>query len=356
MDHRIPFGQSCTHMTNHSGRIIYDQSLPSEGVTSKVERWRSGVNAALLQSDFTRTEAETFTWSVEAHHFDVFICGHIRSSEQKLINLPYKYDNLNDHFIMMIMIDGGIEGLAGRLAIQLEPGDIIILDLLQPIKLGFKTGHKSSFVDVIYVAFPRVLLSDIDNSCQLHGKIIRQKDFLSRLIASNLIALMNHSANLNNNEVNKVARPVIDFIISGIRASHAPIQPIMMDARLHVITRVCDFILENLRLPALSSELICQKFGLSRSSLYRLFEPFGGIIAHIRKKRIVAATRMLLSPHYRQWKIAEIAYYWQFEPATFNRLFLTTYGMTPNQARKEHHELWALENMNESQVIWLRSL
>ena len=348
--------QISADMTNRSGRIIYDQSLHSEGITSKVERWRSGINAALLESDFTRTQAEIFTWSVEAHHFDIFICGHIKSSEQKLVNLPHKYDNLNDHFILMIMIDGGMEGMAGRLAVELGPGDIILLDLLQPIKLQFKLGRQSNYVDVLYVAFPRALLNEIDNSCQLHGKIIRQKDFLSQLIASNITALMSQSAHLVNSEINKIARPVIDFIISAIRTSHSPVQPFMMDARLHVVTRVCDFIQQNLRLPALTPELICQKFGLSRSSLYRLFEPFGGIVAHIRRKRIVAATRMLLNPHYRPWKIAEIAYYWQFEPASFNRLFMATYGITPNQARKEHLELWALESMNESQVIWLRSL
>ncbi|TKI07648.1 helix-turn-helix domain-containing protein [Martelella alba] len=343
-------------MTNRNGRIIYDQSLSTEGITSKVERWRSGINAALLESDFTRSQAELFTWSVEAHHFDVFICGQIKSSEQQLVNLPHKYDNLNDHFILMIMLEGGMAGSVGRSSVEIEAGDIILLDLLQPIKLQFKAGKHSRYINVLYVVFPRTLLVELDNSSQLHGKIIRQKEFLSRLIASNVTALMSHSASLPNSEINKTARPVIDFIISAIRASYAPLQPLVMDVRLHLITRICDFIQENLRLPALAPELICQKFGLSRSSLYRLFEPFGGIVAHIRKKRIVAATRMLLNPHYRAWKIAEIAYYWQFEPSTFNRLFLAAYDITPNQARKDQLDLWALESMNESQVIWLSSL
>lgn len=343
-------------MTNRNGRIIYDQSFHSEGVGSKVERWRSGINAALLESVFTRSQADDFAWSVESHHFDVFLSGRIRSSEQKLVNLPHSYENLIDHYILMVMVAGGMTGEAGRSAIQLEPGDIVLLDLLQPIKLMFKADRQSRVADVLYVAFPRILLAEIENSCQLHGKIIDHRDFLSKLIVSNLSALLSYSANLDNSEINKIARPVIDFIISSIMTTHAPIQPVTVDVRLHVVTRVCDFIQENLRLPALSSDLICQKFGLSRSSLYRLFEPFGGIIAHIRRKRLIASTRMLLNPNCRQWKIAEIAYYWQFEPATFNRLFLASYGLTPNQARKEHHDLWALENMKESQIVWLRSL
>lgn len=343
-------------MTNHGSRIILDQSLSAEGISSKVDRWRSGVNAALLESNFSRTQAERLTWSVEAHHFDVFICGRLKSTGQSLINLPHKYDNLNDHFILMVVVEGGIEGKAGHVDIELEPGDIILLDVLQPIKMRMKESRKSNYVDVLYVAIPRALLAEIDNCCQLHGRIIPHKDFLSRMIATNIAALMSHSANFSDSEVNQVARPVIDFVISAIRAAHAPIQPIMMDTKLHIVTRICDFIQEQLRLPALGPQLICQKFGLSRSSLYRLFEPFGGIVAHIRKKRIVAATRMLLKPQYRQWKVAEIAYYWQFEPAAFNRLFFSAYGITPNQARKEHQELWALENMNESQVAWLRSL
>ncbi|NDL61962.1 helix-turn-helix domain-containing protein [Acerihabitans arboris] len=343
-------------MTNHKSRIILDKSLIAEGITSKVDRWRSGVNAALLESNFSRTQAEHLTWSVEAHHFDVFICGRLKSTGQSLINLPHKYDNLNDHFILMSVVEGGIEGKAGYVNIELSAGDIILLDVLQPINMKMRESRNSNYIDVLYVAIPRALLSDIDNCCQLHGKIIPQKDFLSRMIATNITALMSHSANFSHAEVNQVARPIIDFVISAIRSTHAPIQPIMMDTKLHIITRICDFIQEHLRVPALGAELICQKFGLSRSSLYRLFEPFGGIVAHIRKKRIVAATRMLLKPQYQPWKVAEIAYYWQFEPAAFNRLFFSAYGITPNQARKEHHELWALENMNESQVVWLRSL
>lgn len=343
-------------MNTLNSRIILDQSLEAESATSKIERWRSGVNAALLESNFSRTEAEYLTWSVEAHHFDVFICGRLTSTSQSLINLPHKYDNLNDHFILMILIEGGIEGNAGHVNIDLGPGDIIILDVLQPIKMKLKESRKLNYIDVLYVAIPRALLSEIDNCSLLHGKVIAQQDFLSKMIASNVVSLMSHSKNFNHSEVIKVSRPIIDFIISAIRATHAPIQPIMMDTKLHIITRICDFVQDNLRAPALSAELICQKFGLSRSSLYRLFEPFGGIVAHIRKKRIVAATRMLLKPQYQQWKVAEIAYYWQFEPAAFNRLFYAAYGITPNVARKEHHELWALENMNESQVVWLRSL
>ncbi len=343
-------------MANHNSRIINDKSLAAEGITSKVDRWRSGVNAALLESNFSRSQAEQLRWTVEAHHFDVFICGRLQSTAQSMINFPHKYENLNDHFILMVVVEGGIEGKAGHLDITLSPGDIIILDVLQPIKMKFIESRQVHYIDVLYMAIPRALLSEVDNSCQLHGKIIYQKDFLSRMIASNMASLMSHSANFSDSDVNKVARPIIDFVISAIRSSHAPIQPIMMDTKLHIITRVCDFIQENLRVSALGADLICQKFGLSRSSLYRLFEPFGGIIAHIRKKRIIAATRMLLKPLYQQWKVAEIAYYWQFEPATFNRLFVSAYGITPNQARKEHHELWALENMNESQVVWLRSL
>ncbi len=343
-------------MTNHNSRIINDKSLITEGITSKVDRWRMGINAALLESNFSRYQAEHLRWTVEAHHFDVFICGRLQSTAQSLINFPHKYDNLNDHFILMVVVAGGIEGKAGRLDINLSPGDVIILDVLQPIKMNLIESRVGNYIDVLYMAIPRALLFEVDNSCQLHGKIIYQKDFLSKMIASNMASLLSHSANFSDSEVNKVARPIIDLVISAIRSSHAPIQPIMMDTKLHMITRVCDFIQENLRVAALGSELICQKFGLSRSSLYRLFEPFGGIIAHIRKKRVVAATRMLLKPQYRQWKVAEIAYYWQFEPAAFNRLFIATYGLTPNQARREQHELWALENMNESQVVWLSSL
>ncbi|TCV98204.1 AraC family transcriptional regulator [Biostraticola tofi] len=340
----------------HPGRIIIDHSNEREKRASKIERWRAGVNAALLDSEFTRSQSEVLRWSVEAHHFNIFICGKLTSTAQMLGNLSSKYDNLNDHFILMILLTGGIEIKIGHYASVLDPGDLIILDILQPMKMKLLESNKTKSIEVIYVAIPRLFLYDAEDGCHLHGKVLEHRDILNRLITSQILSLIDSSPGLSIDDVNRVARPVMEFLVHAIKSSCSQWQPLANDVSEQVLSRVCDFIYANLRLPLLTPELIGKNFGLSRSSLYRLFESYGGIVAHIRRKRITAATRMLLHPQYRHWQVAEIAYYWQFEPATFNRLFAAIYDTTPNLARKEQQKLWALDSVNESQVLWLKSL
>lgn len=343
-------------MKGRNGRIIIDHSVAGESSHSKIERWRSGINATLIQSNFSRSQTESLTWSVEAHHFDIFICGRLRSTAQNLANLAFKYDDLNDHFILLIMVDGGLEGSAGRANFEIGPGDIMLFDVLQPMKMKLRESRQQGLADVLYVAIPRTLLASVADSAQLHGRIIPHGDLLSQLIASQISSLLQNSTTLNIDDISKVSRPVMDFIISAIHSAHDPRRPLEVDAQLHALTRICDFIQQNLLQPSLTPAFIGQRFALSRSALYRLFEPFGGIVSHIRQKRLVGATRMLLHPHYQHWKVAEIAYYWQFEPTTFSRLFQVAYAVTPQQARKQQLALWSLDSMNESQVIWLRSL
>lgn len=75
-------------MKDENARIIHDYTFEGEILSSKIERWRSVVNASLLQSHFTRSQVDILNWSVEVHYFNIFICGHIRATGQTFVNFP----------------------------------------------------------------------------------------------------------------------------------------------------------------------------------------------------------------------------------------------------------------------------
>ncbi|PPD16072.1 MAG: hypothetical protein CTY25_03615 [Methylobacterium sp.] len=52
------------------------------------------------------------------------------------------------------------------------------------------------------------------------------------------------------------------------------------------VEAVCAFIERHLLSPELSPELIAGEFAMSRATLYRLFEPLGGVGRHIRQQRL----------------------------------------------------------------------
>ncbi|MFT4464332.1 MAG: hypothetical protein ACMX3H_05815 [Sodalis sp. (in: enterobacteria)] len=326
-------------MKDENARIIHDNTFEGEIPSSKIELWRSGVNASLLQSHFTRSQVDILNWSVEAHHFDIFICGHIQATGQTFVNFPSHGGDLNDHFLLIIMLEGGIEGNLGRLALSLEPEDILLIDVLQPLNLKLKERRDTSLAHVMYVVIPRQLLVEIDDTASLHGKVIRRGELLNKLIASHVHQLMAYSIDITATEASRIARPVIDFLISAIKTSVSFGQPLIADTRLLVISRICQYIHQHLQLPGLTAELIGQQYGLSRSSLYRLFEPYGGVPPisaknASRRRRVCYCTRAIAAGALPRSPII-----WHLEPATFNRLFITTYGITPSQARKQRQDI-----------------
>jgi AraC-like DNA-binding protein len=83
----------------------------------------------------------------------------------------------------------------------------------------------------------------------------------------------------------------------------------------------------------LTPESICRDLRVSRSRLYRLFEPAGGIYAYIRRQRLVRA-RDALSDNADMRPVGRIAEHWGFvDPSAFSRSFKHEFGMSPKDAR-----------------------
>jgi AraC-like DNA-binding protein len=83
----------------------------------------------------------------------------------------------------------------------------------------------------------------------------------------------------------------------------------------------------------LSSKMLCAALGVSRSRLYRLFEPLGGIASYIRKQRLLR-TRDALSDIADGRSISRIAEQWGFVDASaYSRTFRHEFGISPKEAR-----------------------
>ena len=86
--------------------------------------------------------------------------------------------------------------------------------------------------------------------------------------------------------------------------------------------------------PELGPDSLCQAFRLSRTQLYRLFEPLGGVAAYIQARRLVRAHADLADPGKAPGKIYEIAYRWGLvSEAHFSRAFRRAFGLTPGDVR-----------------------
>lgn len=98
--------------------------------------------------------------------------------------------------------------------------------------------------------------------------------------------------------------------------------------------RIARIIAEKLGDPALTPDKLCRAVGVSRSRLYRMFEPAGGISNYVRRKRLLR-TRDVLADSSDRRPISSIAEEWGFTDAsTYSRMFKLEFGISPKEARE----------------------
>ncbi|EJJ28741.1 DNA-binding domain-containing protein, AraC-type [Rhizobium sp. CF142] len=85
--------------------------------------------------------------------------------------------------------------------------------------------------------------------------------------------------------------------------------------------------------PKFGAESLRRELGVSRSRLYRLFEPFGGVMHYIQHRRLLDAHSALSDPT-DQRRIIEIAEQHCFNDGTeFSRAFRREFGCSPTDVR-----------------------
>ncbi|MGK7863048.1 helix-turn-helix domain-containing protein, partial [Falsiroseomonas sp. E2-1-a4] len=100
--------------------------------------------------------------------------------------------------------------------------------------------------------------------------------------------------------------------------------------------RVRNLIRIHLSSARLGPTRLCQLAGITRSQLYRLFEPHGGVALFIQRERLNAAYRALTDPNDARsiCRIAEAS--GLFDASSFSRMFRRTFGFSPRELRMSH--------------------
>lgn len=111
-----------------------------------------------------------------------------------------------------------------------------------------------------------------------------------------------------------------------IAEAQRPIEASIMD-------RASRTVAQHLANPKLAPDWLCGALGVSRSRLYRIFEPLGGVSSYIRRERL-RKTRDALVDSSDGRSISTIAEQWGFtDPSAFSRMFKKEFGISPGEAR-----------------------
>lgn len=230
-----------------------------------------------------------------------------------------------DHLLVQLLIEGEDALLAGAEENLCRPGDIRIADLARPIETATGPYRNLTLIVPREMVEPGPAMED-----RLHGRVLRREDPTTRLLSDHLRGMLDVADDLPEAAAG-FAQASVGLLTSCLAGAASRTQDLAWIAD-GARSAIQAYIARNLTSPSLTLDEISRRFGLSRSSIYRLFEPIGGVAGHIRRQRLRRAWRRLTTSALPV-RVALLARECGFSSAdVFSRAFRERYGMSPREA------------------------
>jgi AraC-like DNA-binding protein len=233
-----------------------------------------------------------------------------------------------DHFLFQLYGAGtGEIDTEGR-ASKLKSGDLVCFDLSRRLSSSASNLHAVSLV------VPRALVQLPQRTLDLaHGAVIDGNSPMAALLGQQLVALHDATSRLSKDDLplaTTLASTLVTVGLSAACARRLEDRSIMLPMSLQAIR---SYIESNLSHIDLSPDMICRHFAMSRSALYRLFDPLGGVADYIRDRRLERAKLHLGSIGSGRGAVARLALLCGFpSDAAFARAFRQRFGVNPREA------------------------
>lgn len=297
----------------------------------RFEAWRQSISVVFDVAPLNPQDASAFDASVQATHLGMVLLGDLRFSGQQFSRQRSKVarDGM-DHYLVQWYREGGFVGHRddGQ-DIEVRAGDITVLDLSRTLR----TFAKPSQVTTMIV--PRVLAEEAfgHRAPDLHGTVLRAESALGGLFSDHLSSLQRRLPSIDLEDAPHVARASVQMLAACVRPNADTIAQARDVMEGVTLDRVQQYIARHLG-GAITPEGLCSHFGLSRSQLYRLFEPLGGVANYVQQRRLLQAFHTLVNPASRRLRVAEVAARMGFASnAHFSRAFRVAFGVSPTDAR-----------------------
>jgi AraC-like DNA-binding protein len=288
----------------------------------------------IIESD----DADTFDGYFTAHASKQFVLTEASYPRVRLKRTPAGIAlSQLDHFVIRLLISGSATGLAGHQTLEASDGDVLFVDLSQTLDLQLTPERGNPALSDISLWIPRAcVLAAFREENALHGLAIKGTSPAGAMIGANFQAFSKQADSLTNAEMDALGNGVLELIARVIAPTLERTGLSSAPSQLASFVTIRRYIDRNLTSVDLDADTIAKRFGLSRASLYRLFDPVGGIASYIRKARLKRAYQEVTSFEFSDRRIGQIAFSLGFRTVgAFNRQFHKAYGLSPREARRQ---------------------
>lgn len=290
--------------------------------------WRESISVIFEVSLDPEDRQEAFASQVTTCHFGPLLLSNAISQRQCLQRPPslIARDGI-DHFLVQVTCRGSTAGQCGRTRLDARPGDVFIIDLDQPL------ATRTDAFDNLTLVVPRQLLRHyLPSPEKLHGRLLRRESPLARLLSEHLHALWNAAPASTPQEAQAMAEGVAALVASYFSQTFPPEDSPPIQAA--TASAIRQYIASHLTDAQLTPDRLAARFQVSRSQVYRMFEPFGGVARYVRDQRLKWCLAELSKPASRYSRIVDIAMAAGFtDEAHFCRLFRQAFGASPGEIR-----------------------
>lgn len=305
-------------------------SLPEK---DRFAAWREDMSVIFDVEKSPIRDEQPHHATFDLYHFGRSVLGDLKASTGRYLRSRRKVarDGL-DSILLQLFVTGGVRFGVGRRTTCAQAGDIVVFDLAQTVD-NINTGFRH-----ITSMWPRMAIEEVrPDIASWHGHTLPRDSPSVELLRRHMLSCYDLAPRFSTAEGQRVESATLALAAAAMTggalppdiASNAP----TAEALTYQIKR---YIRRHVAAADLSPARISREFGISRTRLYQLFEPLGGVARyqlHVRLQRCRAALR---DPALAHLQIAEIAYRWGFShPATFSRNFRKTFGMSPGEARAQ---------------------
>ncbi|MGJ5175807.1 AraC family transcriptional regulator [Bradyrhizobium oligotrophicum] len=231
-----------------------------------------------------------------------------------------------DHILFQLLLEGRNRVVNGDAEFTQQQGNVYAVNLARQL------DAQSTDASVMTLVLPRTLLREhLPYLSDASGALLPDGSAAARILVDYLVSLYRNLPMAGPDEAESLIRTTMGLMdslaMSGDLESAA--------AKDASFAAICRYIERHLGDFDLGTEQICRHFRCSRSTVYRLFKPQGGVWHHIQNRRLIRCMLTITHPKMRHRRIFDIAVDFGFDSASqFSRMFHDHFGMTPSQARE----------------------
>jgi len=305
------------------------------------ERWRTLLAPMYAVSPTTPSAPLPFGSNI-AYQIDDLVTHRSLLSTQRLQRDRRRVDAGPDHYMVQLYRSGRFQGIVGGKDVSASPGTVTFIG-----RRHLLDGMLDR-ADAIGIAVPTTRLHGLP--FEEHG--LRFDTARNRLLAARILDIYRRLPTTRADEASAFADEFVAFLRRLLDASQATdvLDGRELDGGLMALARL--IVQANLSRRDLSPDFIAGQMLVSRSALYRLFEPEGGVMHFVQGERLRAVHDALADPMETR-TVSRLAEVFGFSSISqLSRSFRNRYGVPPQIWRGQRRVVQRISGQGTVQHVW----